>query len=576
MVRVRHLNIQNFRAIKAMEWVPSAGINCLIGPGDSGKSSVLEAIDLCLGARRSARFTDTDFHLLDVAHPILITATVGALPDDLLNLDTYGEFLRGFDANTGRVEDEPRADIETVLSVQLQVGADLEPVWSLFSERAFAQGLERGLIWKHRALLAPARFGHYASTHLSWNRSSVLNRLTEERPDLGAELARAARDARNGFGGQASVQLAQTLQTVSQTSANLGVNIGQAQALLDARAVSIGDGAIALHDQAGVPLHALGTGSARLLTAGLQRAAAQASTIALVDEVEYGLEPHRLKRLLDSLGAKDAVAPLQVFMTTHSPVALRELSSTQLFIVRKQPDFHEVRAPGQSDHVQGTLRADPEAFLAKSLLVCEGSSEIGLARGLDQYWSDLGHPSFFALGGSYVNAGGSTPDLCLQRGLALRRLSYRVMVFIDADKPHTQALLNEVVREGISVLTWRPGRALEDELFLSLPDQAIDALLAFAEEEKGAETVAEHVRSKSNGTLTLEAIRVFRAQGVPYAPPTRQTLGQAARTKNGWFKNVTAFQHVGRHIVGPNAQQGDPDFFALLNELRGWTRAAGD
>ena len=105
MVRVRHLNIQNFRAIKAMEWVPSAGINCLIGPGDSGKSSVLEAIDLCLGARRSARFTDTDFHLLDVAHPILITATVGALPDDLLNLDTYGEFLRGFDANTGRVED---------------------------------------------------------------------------------------------------------------------------------------------------------------------------------------------------------------------------------------------------------------------------------------------------------------------------------------------------------------------------------------------------------------------------------------------------------------------------------------
>jgi hypothetical protein len=144
------------------------------------------------------------------------------------------------------------------------------------------------------------------------------------------------------------------------------------------------------------------------------------------------------------------------------------------------------------------------------------------------------------------------------------------MVFIDADKPHTRALLDEVVREGISVLTWRPGRALEDELFLSLPDQAIDALLAFAEEEKGAETVAEHVRSKSNGTLTLETIRGFRAQGVPYAPPTRQILGQAARTKNGWFKNVTAFQHVGRHIVGPTAHQGDPDFLALLNELRGW------
>lgn len=574
MVRVRHLKIQNFRAIKTLEWAPSAGINCLIGPGDSGKTSVLEAIDLCLGARRSARFTDADFHLLDVAHPILITVTVGVLPDELLNLDTYGEFLRGFDAHAGLVEDEPRADIETVLSVQLQVGSDLEPVWSLFSERAIAQGLERGLAWKHRALLAPARIGHYASTHLSWNRSSVLNRLTDERPEMGAELARAAREARNGFGAQASVQLAQTLQIVGQTAVNLGVNIGQAQALLDAHAVSIGDGAIALHDQGGVPLHALGTGSARLLTAGLQRAAAQASTIALVDEVEYGLEPHRLKRLLDSLGAKDAVAPLQVFLTTHSPVALRELGSHQLFIVRKQLDFHEVRAPGDLNQVQSTLRTDPEAFLAKSVLVCEGASEIGLARGLDQYWTDLGYPSFFAQGGSYVDAGGSTPDLCLQRGLALRRLGYRVMVFIDADKPHSQALLDEVVREGITLQTWRPGRALEDEIFLSLPHHAIDELLAFAEEVKGAETVAEHVRSKSEGTITLEGIRAYRAQGIPYPPPTLEILGQAARVKKGWFKSVTAYQHVGRHIVGPHAQQSDPAFFALLNDLRAWIHAA--
>lgn len=559
-----------------MVWAPSDGINCLIGPGDSGKSSVLEAIDLCLGARRSARFSDTDFHLLDVAHPIQIIVTVGALPDELLNLDTYGDFLRGFDANTGLVEDEPRAEIETVLSVQLQVGADLEPVWSLFSNRAAAQGLERGLTWKHRALLAPARIGQYASTHLTWNRSSVLNRLTEERPDLGAELARAARDARVGFGNQASAQLGQTLEIVAQTAANLGVHIGQAQALLDAHAVSIGDGAIALHDHAGVPLHALGTGSARLLTVGLQRAAAQASTIALVDEVEYGLEPHRLKRLLDSLGAKEVNAPLQVFLTTHSPVALRELSSSQLFIVRKQPNFHEVRAPGQSDHVQSTLRTDPEAFLAKSLLVCEGASEIGLARGLDQYWAARNYPSFFALGGSYVNAGGSTPDLCLQRSLVLRRLGYRVMVFIDADKPHTQAVLDEVVREGIDVLTWRQGQALEDAIFLSLPDQAIDALLDFAEQEKGTETVAEHIRSRSNGTLTLEQIKGSRAQGAPYAPPTRQVLGQAARTKNGWFKNVTAFQHVGRQIVGQYAHQSDPEFLNLVTLLWRWTRAAGD
>lgn len=33
--------------------VPAYGVNCLIGPGDSGKSTIFDAIDLCMGARRT-------------------------------------------------------------------------------------------------------------------------------------------------------------------------------------------------------------------------------------------------------------------------------------------------------------------------------------------------------------------------------------------------------------------------------------------------------------------------------------------------------------------------------------------
>lgn len=57
----------------------------------------------------------------------------------------------------------------------------------------------------------------------------------------------------------------------------------------------------------------------------------------LSDELEYGLELHRIARFLGSLGAKEAAAPLQVFLTTHSPVALRELSGGQLFVLRRGP-----------------------------------------------------------------------------------------------------------------------------------------------------------------------------------------------------------------------------------------------
>ncbi len=109
MVRIRKVEISHFRSIKSLSWTPVDGINCLVDPGDSGKSTILDAIDLCLSARRSVGFADTDFFQLDVKHPIVISLTIGELPDALLNLETYGEFLRGFDSETGAVEDEPRA-----------------------------------------------------------------------------------------------------------------------------------------------------------------------------------------------------------------------------------------------------------------------------------------------------------------------------------------------------------------------------------------------------------------------------------------------------------------------------------
>lgn len=578
MARIRKLEIHNFRSIQSLEWLPSAGVNCLIGPGDSGKSTILDAIDLCLGARRSAPFGDTDFYNLNVAAPIQISITLGGLTDDLKNFEAYGDYLRGYNAATGAIEDEPKAGIETVLTMRLQVESDLEPNWTLYSERAAQQDLSRGLAWKDRTALAPARIGTYVQTNLSWARNSILNRLTEERANLGAELAFAAREARTNFGAQAGPHLAETLQIVTDTANSLGVPVGDsAQALLDPHSVSISDGAIALHNQAGIPLRSLGTGSSRLLIAGLQRAAAQAATIALVDEVEYGLEPHRLIRFLDSIGAKDADLPLQVFLTTHSPVALKELSGNQLFIVRQNAGRHYVISPGITDDVQGTLRTAPDAFLAKFVLVCEGASEVGFIRGLDQYWHEVYQKTPIpALGGTYLDVGGGTPDRCFMRGTALLQLGYRAVVILDADKAPMQEHVSAFQRAGGQFIMWRPGRALEDELFLSLDDQTIDLLVALAIDIKGRALVDEHIRSKSGGALSLEALETSRLLlGMPYAQQMREVLGSASKTKeNGWFKNITTYQKIARDIVGPNLHNADEGFNAFVNRLWDLTHAA--
>ena len=117
MARIRKIEIANFRGIQWLAWCPTPGINCLIGPGDSGKSTVLDAIDLCLGARRNVQFSDADFFGLDITTPISITLTLGDLDDSMRTLESFGAFLRGYHANTGVVEDEPSAGARLIRDV---------------------------------------------------------------------------------------------------------------------------------------------------------------------------------------------------------------------------------------------------------------------------------------------------------------------------------------------------------------------------------------------------------------------------------------------------------------------------
>ena len=251
----------------------------------------------------------------------------------------------------------------------------------------------------------------------------MLNSVSEERANASAALVKAARDARAAFGSEAQDQLGETLDIVAATGKELGIPIGEnIKAMLDTHSVSFSGGTISLHDEYGIPLRGLGVGSTRLLVAGLQRKAAVQSTIILIDELEYGLEPHRIIRLLGSLGAKEKNPPLQVFMTTHSPIALRELAGSQLIVTRSADDKHNVVTVGTTDDIQSTIRLYPDAFLAQSIIVCEGASEVGFVRGLDQYRTLNGHDAITAQGTALVDCGGGGADRPFQRAATFRAL----------------------------------------------------------------------------------------------------------------------------------------------------------
>lgn len=572
MARIRKVEIANFRGIQRLVWYPAPGINCLIGPGDSGKSTVLAAIDVCLGARRNVQFSDADFFGLDITTPISITLTLGELDDAMRTLENYGPFLRGYRADSGIVEDEPHADAEVVLCLNLTVASDLEPSWTLLSDRAAQQGIVKTLAWKDRVALAPTRIGALADFNLGWQRGSVLNRISEERADASAALVKAARDARSAFGDQAEQQLEEALEIVTATAQELGVNIGaKARALLDSHSVSFGGGTISLHNESGIPLHNLGVGSTRLLVAGLQRKAAAQASIVLSDELEYGLEPHRIARFLGSLGAKETTAPLQVFLTTHSPVALRELSGNQLFVVRRGPLGHEARLVGTGNDNQSTIRLYPEAFLAGSVIVCEGASEIGLLRGLDLYRVvEQGKASLAALGVALVDCGGGEADRPYARASTFQSLGYRVMVLRDDDKKPTPAVEQAFVEKGGTVVAYRAGRALEDELFESLTPAACQKLISYANELHG-DLIHEHLRTVSNNALTVQQVLDEIQKTNLLSAEHRAILGQAARIrKAGWFKSISWMEEVARTIVAPDLHLCDKGFRALMDQIFGW------
>jgi putative ATP-dependent endonuclease of OLD family len=576
MPRIRKLEIANFRGIRSLTWCPSPGLNCLIGAGDSGKSTILDAIDFCLGARRNAQFSDSDFCGLDVAIPVSITVTLGDLSDSLMSLEGYGTFLRGYRADTGVVSEEPENGAEVVLSVNLTVGSDLEPTWTLVSARAAQQGITRMLAWKDRVMLAPTRIGALTDYNLAWQRGSVLNRISEERADASIALVRAARDARNTFGDQADQQLGEALGIVHATAQELGVFVGtRVKAMLDSHAVSFGAGTIALHSESGIPLRGLGVGSSRILVAGLQRRAASNATIVLADELEYGLEPHRIARFLGSLGAKEVQPPLQGFLTTHSPVALRELSGAQLFVVRGTDAAHEVRPVGTTDDMQSTIRLFPEAFLASSVIVCEGASEIGLLRGLDQARVAQGLPSFGALGVALVDCGGGTAERPYERGNVFLSLGYRVMVVRDADIAPAPAVEQAFVAAGGQSTAWRDGCALEDELFNSLTVNSCLSLIRYAHElHEGL--VNAHLVTTSNNAVTLESIWAeAQAQPSTLSPATRSVLGRASRMrKAGWYKSISWMEEAARAHIAPELQGADPDFVARINGIFTWASHA--
>jgi putative ATP-dependent endonuclease of OLD family len=585
-LRIVQVEIANFRGIKQLLWNPSPGTNCLIGPGDTGKTSVLDAIELAFAPRNSVTFDDTDFFNVDPkANPIAITVTIGDLPSEFLKEDRYGHYLRGWDETGKRLEDEPDEEqlgLEHVLSIKLTVDHSLEAEWTLFNERVEQGQLSaRALAFQDRQDIAPSRLGPYADRHLSWGRQSVLNRITKGPAASRGLMAEAGRVARQEFSKDSKTLFADTIEAAKLAAQRLGVPVGdQLHAMLDVQAIGLSGGGISLHD-GDLPLRRLGVGSSRLFTAALQDYARAKASVALIDEVEHGLEPHRISRLLRELKKEkaDGVSKAQVFMTTHSPVVLQELSVGELNVVRRDPKTGNVtivpaNKPYEGLDVQSQPRANPQAYLAPAVLVCEGKTEVGLVRGLDDYWVGTGCLPFSTAGVVPVSGGGV--DKAPVIAGYFRSLGYRVGLLLDSDcEPEDAKILNELAAAGVTVFRWAPGHATEDHLFRDLPTVAVAALIkAAATIQESEQSFLDRLSSKYAKTRFKSVAEVEKAAD---DAELRIAMGELTKARQkgkpgerGWFKDISHAEWIGRKHVGPHLDKLKGKFSETIAEIRAW------
>ncbi len=574
-MRIVHLEVRNFRGIKELNWAPSPTMNCLIGPGDSTKTTVLDAIELVLNPKSYFIADDSDFFDLNVDTPIKITATLVDLPNEFKSDDRYGMHLRGWRKDTSKVEDEPGEGLEDALSIRVTIDKSLEARWSVFNNRIGDEDSDPPSIrYKDTKHFATTRLGPYAERHLSWGRQSVLTRIGEKADSITFQLAQASRAAREAFRENNKNVFEEAVTRAETLGKHFSVPVREKYAAeLDVEGASFTAGGIALHDGK-LPLRRLGTGSSRLIVSALQHDAGS-SHIALIDEVEHGLEPHRIARLLKYLKSPTASKEQessQIFMTTHSLVVIRELSASEILAVRSDAGLTTIRPvamPGTNvKTVQGLIRSSPDAFLAPRVLIGEGKTEHGLLRGLDAYWSQQGQDSFALKGTIAIDGGGNSQAPVFAEHLL--DLGYSVFLLLDTDEKAPADKVAGVKQKGGSVIELPDDCAMEERIFLDVPWTVVQALVGLAEEYVGTESV----RTNINNRCKEQSLALLTDLSLPTSlddPVFRRVIGKVAKSKNNpWFKDVTKGERLAEVIAPCLNQIPDKPLAKTIAIIRGW------
>jgi putative ATP-dependent endonuclease of the OLD family len=558
MAKIHTLRISNFRGIRSFEQVFGlSNFVCIIGRGDSGKTTILDAISYVLCGSWNLSIYDTDFYNCNIDEPIEIEVTVYDLPQRLLQESKFGLYIRGIDTTTNTVHDILEDSHIEALTIRLTVERDLEPRWCVTNTRQ--EDIE--IRTSDRVSLNMFFVSEYIDRHFSWSKGSPLYSLLKQEENTSEEYGNpiidALRDAKSKIDDYSFTQLDSVMSRIQSSAADLGMDIQQANSTIDLKDIYVKEGKVTLHENS-IPFRLKGKGSRRLLSIAIQvEVSKSGGGILLIDEIEQGLESDRAQHLAKTLMGSDMG---QVFITTHSRDVLVELSAGNLFRMSKgAKSLFQFNAS-----LQAVLRANPEAFFAKKVLVCEGETEVGILRAINSHRIINGKGSASLKGIRFATGKGSNQFSYAEGFL---HAGYPVCVFCDSDVQSTKSQKEELAGKGVVVIDCEEGLCIEKQIFNDLPWAGVQELVN-AQITIYNGSVVDSIKSRyvTHGELMPNWIEIDDIN-------LRSATGAAA-SKNKWYKSISNGEELGNICCSYLEQIGDKRLKSIFTDLSNWIENA--
>jgi len=558
---IYRLTIERFRCIKTLSLFPDKGVNLILGGGDVGKTTILDAIALLLSPTNPTTLSDTDYHARNIEAGFAIEAIVSLPPESGINQQTKASWpwdWNGSEAVVPSIDGEMKG--EPVYRLRVRGTEDLELAYEIVQPDGTADTLPVGL--RRSIGLVRLSGDDRNDRDLRLVQGSALDRLLSDkalRSRLASELAKSnvaehlTDDKKNTL---------KALNTVFKTKSlpdELDLAITGGQGL----SISALIGLTAKREGVQLPLASWGSGTRRFAALAIAEQNQGESPITLVDEVERGLEPYRQRFLMESLQAGKS----QVFVTTHSPSAISAASQASLWYVDHSCGIGQLAVAA----VARQRKTDPETFLARLAIVAEGATEFGFATALLERAFGT---SLQQHGVHVTDGGGHEATLGLLEALAAGGL--RFGGFADDEKKHPTRWQKVAEKLDKLLFRWKSG-CTEENIINAMPDDKFEAL--FTDPEKTGmrlRTLADRLgipekdfaAIKTKAGSGLKALVLAAASG---AVPEGKTAEKKHYQSHGqtWFKTIDGGRELAAKVftlgIWPKLK---PELLPFCNAVR--------